>query len=145
MSAPSALDADALRGLVQEFADASESTTAGETKVIVVRRTYDLQEVCGAGSEFADLARGAIQALLPLYHHLAWSRQNDFVEVKEAIRKDKQVKKARGIRQHDSIRVNRGLFSGKSGVVESIDAKGLLKVRLGTMVVKLDAKDASLK
>jgi transcription antitermination factor NusG len=145
MSAPSTLDADALRVLVQAFADGSASSNPSETKVIVVGRTFEPEAVCEAESGFADLARETLQALLPLYQHLAWSRQNDFVEAKEAIRKDKQVKKARGIRQHDSIRVNRGLFSGKTGVVESIDAKGLLKVRLGTMVVKLDAKDASLK
>ncbi len=145
LSAPSALDADALRSLVQTFASASDSSGTDKAQVLTVGRTYPKEDVCTDGGDFADKAREALQALLPLYEHLAWSRQNDFVEVTEAIREEKKVKKARGIHKDDSIRVTRGLFSGKTGVVEAIDAKGLLKVRLGTMVVKIDAKDVLLK
>jgi len=143
--APSALTADALRALVQAFAEASESPAADKTKVLSVGRAYGPEEVCEADVGFADQARADLRALLPLYQHLAWSRQNDFVEVTEAIREEKKVKKARGIRQNDEIRVTRGLFAGKTGVVESTDAKGLLKLRLGTMVVKIDAKDVTPK
>lgn len=145
LMAPSALNADALRTLVQAFTDVSESPAADKTKVLSIGRAYEREQVCGADAGFADQTRADLHALLPLYLHLAWSRQNDFVEVTEAIREEKKVKKARGIRQHDEIRVTRGLFAGKTGVVESTDAKGLLKVRLGTMVVKIDAKDVTQK
>lgn len=142
---PSTLNADRLRELIQSFAAGADASTEDSQRVLTVGRVYAADEVCEAAGDFANRVREDLQALLPLYLHLAWSRQNDFVEVTEAIREEKKVKKARGIRATDQIRVTRGLFSGKTGVVESIDAKGLLKVRLGTMVVKIDAKDVLLK
>lgn len=144
-TAASDLDADALRALVSSFADFSQSPQASQAKVLSIGRAHGREEACAAVADFAAQIRDDLLTLLPLYHLLAWSRQNDFVEVKEAIREEKKVKKARGLRKDDTIRVTRGLFSGKTGVVESTDDKGLLKVRLGTMVVKIDAKDVILK
>lgn len=145
LTASSALNGDALRALMQAFAESSESSSKGKAKVLTIGRAYNREEVCEADAGFADQARADLHALLPLYQHLAWSRQNDFVEVTEAIRKDKKIKKSRGIRESDTIRVTRGLFTGKTGVVESTDGKGQLKVRLGTVVVKIDAKDVTLR
>lgn len=142
---PATLDSDRLRELVGSFAAGADASAEDGQRVLTVGRVYPAAQVCEAAADFADRVREDLLALLPLYQHLAWSRQNDFVEVTEAIREEKKVKKARGIRATDQIRVIRGLFSGKAGVVESIDAKGLLKVRLGTMVVKIDAKDVLLK
>lgn len=145
LTTPSALDADALRALIHAFADFSESSKSIQAKALTVGRTYGREDVCQADTGFADQVRADLHLLLPVYQHLAWSRQNDFVEVTEAIREEKKVKKVRGLRQHDSIRVTRGLFSGKTGVVEHTDDKGQLRVRLGTMVVKIDAKDVTLQ
>jgi hypothetical protein len=35
----------------------------------------------------------------------------------------------------------RGVFAGKVGKVQSVDAKGAVKVQLGTLSVKLEADD----
>ncbi len=138
------VDGDQLRGLLQRFSSAARDP-GDEPRVFTVAHSYPKDDVCDAGPSFLDQAREALQALLPLYFHLAWTRQNDFVEAKEAIREDKKAKLTRGIQAGDTIRVTRGLFAGKIGVVDAADAKGQLKIRLGTMSVKLDAKDVVLK
>lgn len=43
--------------------------------------------------------------------------------------------------KNDKIRVVRGVFNGRTGVVQEIGAKGGLKVRLGSMLVKLTGED----
>ncbi len=143
-TAPDAVDGDALRAA---FTANAPSLPPGKVAapVFTVRKEYDREDAELAAPEFAARARQDLEALLPLYEFLSWTRQNDFVSVKEAIKEEKRTKKARGIGKDDQVRVTRGLFSGKTGVVLDIDAKGGLKVRIGTMVVKLDAKDVATR
>ncbi|MFH2009430.1 MAG: hypothetical protein ABI333_22755 [bacterium] len=144
-SSPSELGVDQLRALVQRFEtaarEAKPSIVPGDAKVLCFLKTYPSDYEGCARADFAEQARADLEKLLPLYDHLAWSRQNDFVEVKETIREEKRVKKSRGLAKNDSVKVVRGLFTGKTGVVMDTDSKGSLKVRLGTMVVRIDAKD----
>ena len=39
------------------------------------------------------------------------------------------------------MRIIRGMFAGKQGVVQEVDAKGSLRVLVGKVAVKLDAED----
>jgi hypothetical protein len=98
-------------------------------------------DVVAAGAAFAAAARAALAALLPLYHYVAWSRDNDYVSIKEALQKEKQSKRQRGLAKQDEVRIVRGMFAGKMGVVQEIDARGGLKVLVGKLAVKVDADD----
>lgn len=138
--APEAITADRLReALTAEPAPSLPGRPA--PPVIAASRGYPRAEPALSEPDFVERVRADFRALLPLYAFLAWSRQNDFVSVKEAIKEEKKVKKARGLTRDDSVRVTRGLFTGKTGVILEVDDRGGLRVRLGTMVVKLDAAD----
>ena len=47
----------------------------------------------------------------------------------------------RALAKNDAVRIMRGMFAGKSGVVQEIDAKGGLRVLVGKVAVKLGAED----
>ena len=79
--------------------------------------------------------------MLPIYRYIAWSRDNDFVSIKEALQKEKQQKRQKGLAKNDAVRIIRGMFAGKQGVVQEVDAKGGLRVLVGKVAVKLDAED----
>ena len=48
---------------------------------------------------------------------------------------------AEGLAKNDAVRIIRGMFAGKSGVVQEVDAKGGLRVLVGKVAVKVDAED----
>lgn len=141
--APGSLDPEGLQGIVRRFAEAPTGAPLGEARILRLMRSYEATDPLLLEATFARQARQDLGALLPVYHFIAWCRQNDYVSETEAIREEKKIKKARGIARDDRVRVVKGLFTGKKGVVMEIDSKGGLKVRLGTMVVKLDAQDVA--
>jgi hypothetical protein len=89
------------------------------------------------GPDLADLIHRWIGALIPLYRFAAWTRENDFIEVNKKIQEEKTQRRhqAQSLGQGDKVRVTAGLFSGKVGVIESVDTKGKTKVRVGKMSV----------
>ncbi len=91
----------------------------------------------------ADLCKERLKELLPLMHFAAWSRANDTVSMKETLKEKEVQRKSKGLNQKDRIRVANGMFSGKLGVVEEVDDKGTLKVRLGNMLVQLESDDVT--
>lgn len=85
--------------------------------------------------------RDSLQQLLPLYQWIAWSRRNDHVSVKQTLQQEKVSQRQKGLEKKDTVRVIRGLWSGKQGVVQEIDLKGQLKVLIGKMSIKVDATE----
>jgi transcription antitermination factor NusG len=51
------------------------------------------------------------------------------------------VKRQRGLARLDEVRVVRGMFAGKTGVVQEIDARGAVRLLVGSLSVKVDAAD----
>jgi transcription antitermination factor NusG len=94
-----------------------------------------------AGAALVDDANKGLLSLLPIYRFVAWSRDNDFVSMREALQKEKQQKRQKGLAKNDAVRIIRGMFAGKQGVVQEVDAKGGLRVLVGKVAVKLDAED----
>ena len=74
---------------------------------------------------------------MPLYEFIAWSRDNDHHELKEALREQKQKaeKQFKQLGVGDRVRIVRGLASGKIGIIDSIEKKGVVKVRIGMLVM----------
>ena len=95
------------------------------------------------GSELADHVGRWLGLLAPLYRFAAWSRDNDFIEANKQIQEEKAQKRrqATSYREGDKVRVVGGLFSGKIGVVESIDTKAQVKIRVGKMSVVVSGHD----
>ena len=50
----------------------------------------NLDEVLGAGPQVVDLARTGLEALLGVYKFIAWSRDNDFLSMREALQKERR-------------------------------------------------------
>ena len=110
-------------------------------RLFYVGRAIPRDEVVAAGAGVVEVARAGLAALMPIYRFIAWSRDNDFLSMREALQKEKQQKRQRGLTRNDTVRIIRGMFSGKQGLVQEVDAKGGLKVLVGKVAVKLDAED----
>lgn len=133
----------ALLGQLGKGAAAPALAPAAPQRLFYVGRAIPRAEAIAAGGALADDARAALTALLPIYRFIAWSRDNDFVSIREALQKEKQQRRQKGLVKNDVVRIIRGMFAGKSGVVQEVDAKGGLRVLVGKMAVKVDAEDVT--
>jgi hypothetical protein len=120
---------------------ATTSSPLGPQKLLHVGRSFARAEAIALGEGFVENAQRTFAQLLPLYHFIAWSRDNDHVSMRETLQKDKQQKRQKGIGKNDQVRIVRGMFAGKLGVVQDVDGKGEVKLLIGTMAVKLDVVD----
>jgi hypothetical protein len=112
-------------------------------RLFYVGHQIDRQQATAAGAGLTEMARAGLTELLALYRFIAWSRDNDFVSMREALQKEKQQRRQKGLAKNDAVRIVRGMFAGKSGVVQEVDAKGGLKVLVGKVAVKMDADDVA--
>ena len=113
-------------------------------RLLIVGRSFARSEIVGpedGAARTALLVEQAFVALLPLYHYLAWSRENDFLSIRDTLHREKQSKRQRGLARHDEVRIVRGLLTGKLGVVQDVDSRGGLKILVGSLAVKLNAED----
>jgi len=115
----------------------------GADSWLTVRRSFSRDDPLVQQLAFVDAVRDGLATLLPLYAFAAWSRDNDFVSIRDTLKQREVKKKSRGLVKNDRVRVVRGVFSGKTGVVQGTDAKGGLRVLLGSMVVKLAGDDVA--
>jgi len=129
---------DALRTALAELA---RPELPGHIHWLVVERSVPRAEAAAAGAEILGTARRELLALLPIYHFVAWTRDNDFVSMREMLKQEKREKAQRGLAKNDRVRIVRGMFAGRQGVVQEIDAKGGLRVQVGKVAVKLGADD----
>lgn len=92
-----------------------------------------------------ECLRDCFQALLPLRAFIAWRPDNDHHNLKDALRvhKEKAERQFKEIQVGDRIRVQRGLAQGREGVIESIEKKGVLKVRMGLLVMSIKVDDVA--
>ncbi len=123
------------------LADLARPELPGKTHWLVVGRALPRGDAMAAGEGVVAAIRRELESLLPIYHFIAWSRDNDFVSIREALKQEKQAKRQKGLARNDKVRIVRGVFSGRTGVVQEIDAKGALKVLVGTVPVKIGAEE----
>jgi transcription antitermination factor NusG len=130
----SSLDEEALQHLLRELPSAGSW--------LEVRFPVSRDNPVTRDTQFVELAREKLATeLLPILTFIAWTRDNDFVSMKDTLKKRDIEQKSKGLSKNDPVRVVRGMFSGKTGVVQEIDAKGAMKVLLGTVAVKLSGDD----
>ena len=127
-------DDDALRRVLAAFLQPG-------SQWLTIARCYPSAAGTAGSPGFGDLARADLAALLPIYQFIAWSRDNDFVSIRETLQKERQTKLTKGLAKNDRVQIVRGVLAGKEGVVQDFDAKGGLKILVGKMAVKVDAQD----
>ena len=119
----------------------SPSAPAAPVRFFQVVHVLPRAEALATSEQVAAFAHDSLAALLPLYRFIAWSRENDYVSIRDTLQKEKLVKRQRGLARNDEVRVVRGMLTGKVGVIQAIDARGGLRVLVGKMALKLDAED----
>jgi hypothetical protein len=109
-----------------------------QLSVLVPRATPGL-----AGPDAIGLVARTLAPFVPVYRFLAWSRDNEHAHVKETIKKttEARAKQAIPFKQGDRITILAGLFTGRQGYLEEIDAKGRAKVMVGPISVTVEVKD----
>lgn len=123
--------------LVEGFSSAEPWTVIGE---LIPR-----DEPVLAGEGLLERITSVLRALLPLHGFIAWNRSNDFHELKDVI-KEQQIKAQRkfsNLKIGDQARILKGLAAGRVGVVESIEKQGVVKVRMGLLVMSVQMDDLS--
>ena len=120
-----------------------EGLEAPEAWLSVTRQLSRDDELVGDDS-FAEKIRECLTGVLPLLHFIGWSRDNDHLAMRKTLKKEEVQRKSKGLSPGDRVRVVQGMFSGKVGVVEEVDARGDLKVRLGNIPMQMNG-DAVVK
>src|SRR5262249_32285496 len=77
-------------------------------RLFYVGRAIARAEALAAGGALVDEAKRTMQSLLPIYRFIAWSRDNDFVSIKETLQKEKQQRRQKGLVKNDAVRIIRG-------------------------------------
>jgi hypothetical protein len=100
-------------------------------------KQFSRAEVLEADADIVGVFGTMLASLLPMYRYTAWTRDNDFIQASKQIQEEKAQKRkqATSYRKGDKVRVISGLFSGKVGVVQDVDAKAQVRVQVGKMSV----------
>lgn len=133
--APGELDDDRLRALLGEFAASSSWLFAG--------RSLGRGEPQARGRALVEALREALARLGEIYRFVAWTRENDFLAVREQLKKADVARRAHGVAAGDRVRIVKGLLAGKAGVVQKVEKSGALRVRLGSMLATVDGVDVA--
>ena len=142
LSAAAELDEEKLKQILGKLAQPAPMALPGAPqRLLYVGHALPKEQVVERGAGVVGELREALGRLGAIYRFIAWSRDNDFVSMKETLQKERQAKRQKGVSRNDPVRIVRGILAGKSGVVQEIDAKGQLKVLVGKMAVKVDAAD----
>jgi hypothetical protein len=135
-----AADLDDLK-LRELSADLAGPESPGTTHWLHIHRALPRSAVTAGAVDLALTARQDLSALLTMFHFIAWARDNDFVSMRDQLKQEKQAKRQKGLAKNDRVRIVRGMFSGRAGVVQEIDARGALRVLVGKLAVKVDADE----
>ena len=112
----------------------------GDT-VCTVARTRDRE---GSRGALLDALCEDLKALLPVYAFGAWTAEHDHIQAVKAARQQREEsRKGTDLKAGAKVRILAGMWSGHQGVVEAVDKKGGLHVRVGLVSVRLEAKDAA--
>jgi hypothetical protein len=133
------LDSERLHALLEEFARPATSTT--QPHWFWIGQSFARAQVLDAGPQFAERLRVSLARLLPFFQFLAWSRSNDYVSIRNQLREDTLHRRQKGLAKGSKVRIVSGMFAGRTGVIDKIDAKGMLRVLLGKMPVVVKAED----
>lgn len=121
--------------LVHELGDKERAWQVGHS--------ITAEDAMSLGVELADHLARWLGALVPIYRYVAWTRDNDHIDVGRQLHEEKiqKRKQATGYHVGDKVRIVSGLFSGKTGIVQDIDSRAQVRVRVGKMSVVVSGTD----
>ena len=102
------------------------------------------EDVISVGATFSDTIVQISERFLPVYHQLAWSKDQDRIELLKEIKKVEKTKKqvhAASFQVGERVTILSGLFSGRVGYLQEINDSGKAKVMVGPTAVNVEAKD----
>ncbi len=136
------LDADGRPARELDAAALLEGFEAAQPWTFFGRRLGRDEDEVGQGALAAKIA-DCLLALEPLHDYLAWTPENDHHQIKSALKeqKEKARKPIKELSAGDEVRVLSGLASGRIAVVDSIERRGMVKVRLGLVVLSMKMED----
>jgi hypothetical protein len=117
---------------------------AGQSRWLTLGRRIARDQAIALGADLALRIERVLLAVMPVYRYVAWCPDNDHIAMREQMRERKEAAAQRGLGKNDSVRVIAGMFAGRTGVVQEIDGKGMVKVLIGSVPIKLEA-DALVK
>jgi len=114
-----------------------------DERQFVVGARFSASEVMTKGAAFAEEIFSLVSLLVPIYLFIAWDKENDHIEVSNQIRKEKaeQKKQVSGFKNGDKVRIVSGLFSGRNGIIQAIDGKSQVKVKIGRLAITVSGTD----
>jgi len=125
-----------------------EESVLNETFLIRFGRALSPGDGTLAASSFVPFLRDLLPRLLPLWDFIAWRPASNYLVATlpggAAAFKDAPVVSNDGsiidYAVGSKVRLVDGVFSGRQGVVAEIDAKGHVRVLIGKVAVRLDAR-----
>jgi hypothetical protein len=119
-----------------------EPMSKGDASFVVGTRVEKTDPILG-NEGLIDVLLERTRKMLTIYRFLAWSRDNDHRQLKEALKKtqEEKAKRAAAFQPGDRVTILAGLFAGRSGYLAELDAKGRAKVMVGPVSVSVEAKD----
>jgi hypothetical protein len=111
-----------------------------------VGHSLSVEDVVDLGGDLVGVLHGWLGALAPVYRFAAWTRDNDLIDATKQIQEEKAQKRRQATKFNpgDRVRFIAGLFSGKLGIVQEIDTKAQVKVRVGKMSVVVPGTDLTV-
>jgi len=129
------MDAEHIEAMVGQLLASKESWHIGQ------RLSKD--DVIAMGESLLNPLAEVFKQLIPFYKYCSWSKENDFIGAQKHIQEEKAEKRrqAGSYAVGNKVRITSGLFSGKQGLVESIDTKSNVRVKVGNMSVVVPSSE----
>lgn len=115
-----------------------------EPFMIRIYRNFEPGETIVSGPDFKGKVQRILVALAPLYRFWLWTKDNDRLRIasemsrtKESVKEESKVLLKKG----ESVRITSGLFKGKRGKILEEERKGMVKVLIGKVVVRLPVEN----
>ncbi len=127
---------------LEQWQGIADSATQ-EQFFISLFQAFDTQSAVMAKSRFQEDAMQILQPLKDVVAFWMWSPDNDHLGLAREIRTHRQVIAGAPAQfgQGDWIRVVSGLFAGRRGKVVDMDHKGVVKVKIGRLIVRLSTDE----
>ncbi len=127
----------------ETLASSWSSDAAKDSEWICVAASCSIEDVEALGEGLAAACVERLQPLLALYRYIAWAQDNDHIAAKKAIKEAKVEQQRAGLSKGDQVRILAGLWAGRRGTVEDIDKKGVVKVAVGLVSVKVQVDEVA--
>lgn len=102
-----------------------------------IGRRWARAEAIALGDRTETELSATLAALLPIYQLIAWTPQNDHLDLAEVLRERATGKPPRDLVRGDRVRITTGMFAGRPGLVVDIGVKGAVKVLVGKIPIKI--------